>query len=153
MKFTLLILSLISLSLSLTAQNPARVTQSGRSEDNKNLSQEKVQVPEILTKLKVLEQLQIDEYRLTFKSIVNDGRCPEKVTCVWPGEANVMLEIFDGTDTTSKTIAIPALGFHRELFSTSEHVVYLKNLTPYPITAKDNIKAYQLLLKIQPKKS
>jgi hypothetical protein len=144
MKFYPLVVSLVLLSWSLTAQN---------HEENQNTTSEKVQVPEIITKLNLLEEVEIDEYRLRFKSVVSDGRCPEKVTCVWPGEAEVMVEIFDGTDSKTKTITIPALGFEKEIFTTSEHVVDLKNLAPYPITATTEIQAYQLLLKIHPKKS
>ncbi|MFD0932390.1 hypothetical protein ACFQ0R_07230 [Psychroflexus salinarum] len=143
MKFYLLVISLLSLSLSLNAQN---------SEENKNTTEE-VQVPEILTKLKLLEQVDIDGYRLSFKRVVSDGRCPKKVTCVWPGEADVIIEINDGSETVAKKITIPALGFHKEIFSTSTHIVYLKNLAPYPVNSEDKIEAYQLLLKIQPKKS
>lgn len=143
MKFHFLIISLLSLSLSLTAQNSA---------ENDNTPKEKVQVPEIITKLNVLDQVVVDEYILIFKSVESDGRCPEKVTCVWPGEANVVIEIFDGTETSSETVAIPAMGFQKEIFTTSKHIVYLKNLTPYPITAEDKIKAYELLLKVHPKK-
>jgi hypothetical protein len=140
MKSYIIAIGLAMSSLSLSAQT---------SGDNANTSTEKAQVPEIITKLKVKETLKIDEYQLSFKSVSSDGRCPEKVTCVWPGEAKVLVEIFDGTDIKSKTITIPALGFHEEIFTTSEHVVYLKNLAPYPVTSKDDIKAYQLLLKVQ----
>ncbi len=130
------------LSLSLSAQT---------SGDKANASSEKAKVPEIITKLKVMEILKIDEYQLSFKGVSSDGRCPEKVTCVWPGEAKVIIEIFDGTESKSELITIPAMGFHMEILSTSDHVVYLKNLAPYPVTSNDDIRAYKLLLKIQPK--
>ena len=140
MKSYIIAIGLAMSSLSLSAQT---------SGDNANTSTEKAQVPEILTKLKLMQEINIDGYLLSFKSVENDGRCPKKVTCVWPGEAKVLVEIFDGTDIKSKTITIPALGFHEEIFTTSEHVVYLRNLAPYPVTSKDDIKAYQLLLKVQ----
>ena len=140
MKSYIFAIGLVITSLSLSAQG---------SVNTENTSTEKAQVPEILTKLKLMQEINIDGYLLSFKSVENDGRCPKKVTCVWPGEAKVLVEIFDGTDIKSKTITIPALGFHEEIFTTSEHVVYLKNLAPYPVTSKDDIKAYQLLLKVQ----
>ena len=31
---------------------------------------------------------------LKLKSIVNDSRCPENVTCVWAGEVSVVVEVY-----------------------------------------------------------
>lgn len=150
MKFYLLVLGILSMTCSLNAQNPACVTQSGRSEENKNTTPEKIQVPEILTKLDVLDYVKVEGYQLTFKSVVSDGRCPKDVTCVWPGEAEILIEINDGTEIIAKRIAIPALGFEKEILSTLTHRIYLKNLVPYPLKANESIEAYQLLIKIQP---
>lgn len=138
------------MTCSLSAQNSASATKSGSSEENKNTAARRVQVPEILTKLDVLDDVEIEGYELTFKSVVSDGRCPKDVTCVWPGEAEILIEINDGTETVTKKISIPALGFEKQILSTPGHIVYLKNLAPYPIKANETIEAYQLLIKILP---
>ncbi|SDG89218.1 hypothetical protein [Psychroflexus sediminis] len=148
MKFYLLALAVMSMTLSLNAQNPADVAESGKSEENLKTTSDKVQVPEILTILGVLKDMQVDDKIITFKSVLNDGRCPKKVTCVWAGEAEILIEIKDGEESIARKITIPALGFHREILSSPTHKVYIKNLTPYPVKPGENIENYQLLLKI-----
>lgn len=140
MKFHFLLLSLVSLSWSLTAQD---------SEEHKNTEQEKVQVPELQTKVNLLERLEIDGHELTFKKVQSDGRCPKEVTCVWPGEARIVLEIDDGKDRVIYPTIVPALGGHQEILTTAEHKIYVINLEPYPKTPGEQLKAYQLVLKIQ----
>jgi len=105
-------------------------------------------VPEILTKVNLLDHVEVGAYTLTFTKVESDGRCPKQVTCVWPGEANIVIEINDGTDTEQYRISIPALGLHRKILSTDSHKVYLKNIEPYPIRTNDNLEAYKLVLKI-----
>lgn len=139
MKFYLLLLGLLLMTWNLTAQH---------SEDSQHKNQAKVYPPEILTKVNLNEQFKIDGYTLTFKSVKSDGRCPEQVTCVWAGEAKVLLEIDDGTDQQIYPVTIPAMGANRRIIATTQHKVYVKNLAPYPITAEDSITAYQLVLKI-----
>ena len=34
-----------------------------------------------------------DDVRLTLKSVTDDSRCPVDVTCVWEGDAKVMVEV------------------------------------------------------------
>lgn len=144
MKFYFIVISLLSLSWSFTAQN---------SEENKNTTQENVQATDVLTTLDLLDYIEVNRYRFTFKSALNDGRCPKDVTCVWAGEAEILIEINDGSETVSKKIKMPALGFEKEILSTQSHKVYLKNLVPYPMKAIDKTEAYQLLIKIQSLKS
>lgn len=33
-------------------------------------------------------------YRLLLKSVVSDSRCPENVTCVWAGEAQIVVSVY-----------------------------------------------------------
>lgn len=139
MKFYLLVFGVLSITWSLTAQD---------SEGNPQNNQVEVYPPQILTKLNLNEPFTIDGYTLTFKSVKSDGRCPEQVTCVWAGEAKVLLEIDDGTDKQIYPVTIPAMGANRRIIATKQHKVYVKNLVPYPMTAEDSITAYQLVLKI-----
>lgn len=148
MKFYLLVISLWSISCSLNAQN-----DSDKSEKNQSTSHENVKAADVLTTLDMLNSYKLDKHQLTFKSVLSDGRCPKDVTCVWAGEAEILIEINDGTETVAEKIAIPALGFEKEILSTSDHKVYLRNLAPYPMKANESIEAYQLLIKIHLKKS
>jgi hypothetical protein len=139
MKLYLFLLGVLSITCSLNAQN---------SEKNTTETKKKIEVPEILTKVNLLDHVEVGAYTLTFTKVESDGRCPKQVTCVWPGEANIVIEINDGTDTEQYRISIPALGLHREILSIDSHKVYLKNIEPYPIRTNDNLEAYKLVLKI-----
>jgi hypothetical protein len=141
MKLYLFFLGVLSITCSLNAQN---------SEKNTLETEKKIKVPEILTMVNLLDHIEVGAYTLTFTAVESDGRCPKQVTCVWPGEANIVIEINDGTDTEKYRISVPALGFHREILSTGSHKVYLKNIEPYPIKPDAKLEAYKLILKIVP---
>ncbi|MDT5293210.1 MAG: hypothetical protein QOJ76_90, partial [Acidobacteriota bacterium] len=50
-------------------------------------------------KIKVGRQVTLkgDGLRVRFVAVGNDSRCPEGVTCVWAGDAEVMLEVGTGS--------------------------------------------------------
>jgi len=139
MKLHLFLLSVLSITCSLNAQN---------SEKNTAEIEKKIEVPEILTKVTLLDHIEVGAYTLRFTAVESDGRCPKQVTCVWPGEANIVIEINDGTDAEQHRINVPALGFHTAILSTDSHKVYLKNIEPYPIRPDDKLKSYKLVLQI-----
>src|SRR6476620_2569189 len=33
-------------------------------------------------------------YRLLLKQVVSDSRCPENVTCIWAGEASIVVSVY-----------------------------------------------------------
>ncbi len=41
------------------------------------------------------EQLEFGNKSIQFKAVISDSRYPEAVTCVWAGEAKVLIEIFE----------------------------------------------------------
>ncbi|MFN2260835.1 MAG: hypothetical protein ABR595_02065 [Psychroflexus sp.] len=113
----------------------------------------KVRAPEILVKIKLLESINLGDYAVTFKSVVSDGRCPEKVTCVWAGEAVVILEIEHNGEITENRIHIPAAGTSESILKIENSNLILKNIKPYPVSADDKIKAYYLLVDLKEKQS
>ena len=139
MKLYLSLLCVLSIACSINAQN---------SEKNNTEIKKKIEVPEILTKVTLLDHVEVGAYTLIFTKVKSDGRCPKQVACVWPGEANIVIEINDGTDAERHRINVPAFGFHRAILSTDSHEVYLKNIEPYPIRPDDKLKSYKLVLKI-----
>lgn len=48
-------------------------------------------------KMKIGETVSIGELRLTFQKVASDSRCPIDVVCVWAGDAEIALEIQQGT--------------------------------------------------------
>jgi len=102
--------------------------------------------PQILIKLNLLETIAFDGYNITFKSVENDSRCPEQVTCVWAGESLVILEIESSNKTWEKQIRIPAAGTSQSILSSSRAKLVLKNIKPYPVSPDDQLRDYYLLI-------
>lgn len=123
------------------------------SESNQDSSESEVQVPQILAKIKLLETISVGDYKITFKSLESDGRCPEKVTCVWAGEAVVILEIESPDEISEKRLHIPAAGTSESILKVENSDLVLKNIKPYPLSADEKIKDYYLLVDLQEKQS
>lgn len=73
------------------------------------------------------------ETSVKFIKIISDSRCPENVTCIWPGEVKLLLGIFkNGKLISEETIAIRGGGGKISLLG--EHGIFLNNfsLSPYP---------------------
>lgn len=129
------------------------LVEAQNSKSNKNSSESEIQVPQIFTKLKLLKTISVGDYKITFKSVESDGRCPEKVTCVWAGEAVVILEIESPEEITEKRFHIPAAGTSQSILKFENLVLVLKDIQPYPVSADENIKNYYLLVDLQEKQS
>jgi hypothetical protein len=52
------------------------------------------------------EQLEIGDKSIRFKEVVSDSRCPKDVTCVWAGEAKVLIEIFENGKLLNKKLVV-----------------------------------------------
>src|SRR4029079_9139254 len=46
--------------------------------------------------MKVGESIQLNDLRLTFRSVEGDSRCPMDAICVWAGDAEIALRIEQG---------------------------------------------------------
>jgi hypothetical protein len=86
-------------------------------------------------KIKVGRQVTLkgDGLRVRFVAVGNDSRCPEGVTCVWAGDAEVMLEVGTGSGGRKRL----KLHTNRSPQNTDEdgyrrYKVKLLELSPYP---------------------
>jgi hypothetical protein len=78
-----------------------------------------------------------EDLRLRFASAANDSRCPTGVTCVWAGNAEVLVEVSKKGGGGKKTLRLntnagperPAEGKY------GRYTVKLVGLSPYPSTA------------------
>jgi len=76
------------------------------------------------------------EANITFKSVVEDSRCPEGSNCVWAGVAKVNLEIM-GTYTRPQTIELASARNPANIPTSTEfngYTITLKEVHPYPKT-------------------
>lgn len=93
--------------------------------------------PEIITKLKIGTSISLDTKSLRFINLIEDSRCPSGVSCVWAGQAKVLIGIYENDILLEeKEIIIGAKGITphnpKELLASGAKKVFGYNLTPYP---------------------
>lgn len=88
------------------------------------------------------ELLNFGNRSLKFKEVISDSRCPKKVTCIWAGEAKVLVELFEnGKFLEEKILLINSK--NSSLSFLSEAVAYSISgidLMPYPTVQSKNTK-------------
>ncbi|MGK7370041.1 MAG: hypothetical protein ACNS64_07480 [Candidatus Halalkalibacterium sp. M3_1C_030] len=87
------------------------------------------------------EQISLDNGNLTitFKEVLEDSRCPEGVTCVWAGNAQVALVLNDNEtkfNTYLEPQEITIAGFRVELISVSPYPVYEQDIAKEDYVAR-----------------
>ncbi len=88
---------------------------------------------------------------IQFKKVISDSRCPKDVTCVWAGEAKVMLAILEnGKLIEEKMVTLNAQNKIDLSFLGLKDIFSLKalDLIPYPVSSH-KIKDSEYCLKIQ----
>ncbi len=100
------------------------------------------------------EQLEFGDKSIRFKEVISDSRCPKDVTCVWAGEAKVLIEIFEKGKLINKKLVVINPSAIDEIplqFSAGGGIYYISafRLFPYPSAAskKDKID-YALELQV-----
>ena len=68
-----------------------------------------------------------------FLGVVSDSRCPKNVTCIWPGEAKVLLGITAMGKYLEKEVVVSGTG--TEFTIADDLQVLVAQLRPYPQTA------------------
>jgi len=86
------------------------------------------------------EQLEFGDKSIRFKEVISDSRCPKDVTCVWAGEAKVLIEIFEKGKLINKKLVVinpSAIGEIPLQFSAGGGIYSITafKLFPYPSTA------------------
>ncbi|WP_378180789.1 hypothetical protein [Aquimarina sp. SS2-1] len=116
---------------------------------------EKVKPPQIITKLKPGSTINFKDSSIKFLKVLEDSRCPTDVTCVWAGQAKLLLGIYkNDTLLEEKEIIIGAKGITptnpEELLKSEDKIVYGYNLSPYPSSSeKINPTDYYLELLVK----
>ena len=88
----------------------------------------------IATDLEIGQEFLLEQSSVEFLKVLSDSRCPEQVTCIWPGEAKVLLGITFGGRYFEKEVVLSGSGAE---FSLSENLQMIATqLRPYPKTAK-----------------
>lgn len=101
------------------------------------------------------ESLHFGNRSIKFKKLISDSRCPRNVTCIWAGEAEVLVEVYqEGKPFGTKLLTISAgekpLSFLQEFFPDEEIALNSLLLTPYPERPGGiDPEAYRLDLEVQ----
>lgn len=86
----------------------------------------------IATDLGIGQEFLLDHLSVKFLEVISDSRCPEQVTCIWPGEAKVLLGIRIGGRYFEKEVTMSGSGAE---FALSEDLKMMASqLRPYPKT-------------------
>lgn len=116
-----------------------------------NSTQNNVEAPRIGVKLMNGALADFGDTQIKFKKVLADSRCPKNVTCVWAGEAKVLVEIYkEGILEATKELTFTAINPILDIVDTELLGIKALRLQPYPNTSvpKDK-KDYYLVLDVR----
>lgn len=98
------------------------------------------------------EQLRFGDKSVKFKKLISDSRCPEGVTCVWAGEAKILVEVFEKGISLGEIIIVagangPDISLDNFFEEDAYHFSSLQ-LKPYPEISK-KLEASDYLLDVE----
>lgn len=86
------------------------------------------------------------ETSVKFIKVISDSRCPKNVTCIWAGEAKVLLGYFkNGVLLNEKEIVVGGIEERFPMLKNENIVLKILSLRPYP-DAKNSIKPEEYVL-------
>lgn len=95
------------------------------------------------------EAFSYGDKEIKFIKVVKDSRCPKNVTCIWAGEAVILVEISEnGILVKEKEVVLPAAGRSLPLLIFEGSSLLVQNLLPYPQTGS-NVKDREYSLELQ----
>jgi hypothetical protein len=88
---------------------------------------------------------------IKFVEVISDGRCPRGAICIWPGEANCLIEITTHSESSNrKVLTQPGLSKPSKIGFANYKITF--DLQPYPEVGKaPDKKGYHLQLLISKK--
>jgi len=104
--------------------------------------------------LKVGQQAEVDggRFRVRFGAVQNDSRCPVDVTCVWAGNAEVMIEAQAKRNRASLKLNTQGGDRFPNAGTLQRYTVELISLQPQPRQSRANaVKQYMVTLVIRKK--
>lgn len=84
--------------------------------------------------LEIGQAFKLKEAKVKFIRVIADSRCPKQVTCIWPGEAKVLLGITVMGEYLEREVVISGTG--AEIALAEDFQILISQLIPYPETAK-----------------
>lgn len=109
--------------------------------------------------LKTGEQAAIGNVTIKFKKVLSDSRCPRGVTCIWAGEAKVLVAIYKDNRLVGDEILIlenvgSQISRFNKYFPAMDFELVAGRLQPYPEAGhKIAMKDYCLSLQFDKKET
>ena len=96
----------------------------------------------------------VGKVSVVFKEVISDSRCPKQVTCIWEGEAKVLLEIYENGKFLENRIVSSNAANSVQQFTAAGMIYNISGiqLLPYPEVHSKKIKPeYTLRLSLSEK--
>lgn len=98
-----------------------------------------VKAPKIVMEQKINQAIPVNNMSVTLLKVVSDSRCPIGVTCIWAGEAKVLVEVITNGKKEKKEVFITSNGLTKStsfIASDGEFNINAIDLLPYPEEGK-----------------
>ncbi|MEP6261403.1 MAG: hypothetical protein ABJ092_07480 [Gillisia sp.] len=96
----------------------------------------------------------VGKVSVVFKEVISDSRCPKQVTCIWDGEAKVLLGIYENGKFLENRIVSSTAANSVQQFTAAGMIYNISGiqLLPYPEVHSKKIKPeYTLRLSLSEK--
>ena len=94
--------------------------------------------------IKINQTVEFEEFQIKFIKI-EDSRCPSDVTCVWEGEAKIIFQIKQKSESQTITLTTQDIS---TTTSIGPYEISLINIVPYPTTTNDISEEYVVTINI-----
>ena len=98
-----------------------------------------VKAPKIVMEQKINQAIPVNNMSVTLLKVLSDSRCPIGVTCIWAGEAKVLVEVITNGKKEKKEVFITSNGLTKStsfIASDGEFNINAIDLLPYPEEGK-----------------
>ena len=111
-------------------------------------SQDKsIEVPQILVKIPLGETIHFENASVKFLKVLEDSRCPKDVTCIWEGQARLLVEVTEiDKDPAQMELLFGGRQKKNILCSMNEYILKGISVSPYPVTTDNGRRDYALLV-------
>lgn len=98
------------------------------------------------------EVLKFGGKAVKFKKVISDSRCPTGVTCIWAGEAKILIEFFENGKSQGERLIRNTKVPIAEFFNSDILNIRGFTLSPYPnVDKRINPEEYRISLRISEK--
>lgn len=104
-----------------------------------------VTAPKIISKLKLGSSIEFDSKSIKFVKVIEDSRCPTGVSCMWEGQAKVLIELYEnGKLLETKELIFGKTNINpkkqKVVLAQVDKKIYAYTISPYPTNQQPILK-------------